>query len=140
MTRNQNKQRVLAVSAHALGFLLGLMPGLILWYVYHDRGSSWLSRHGLAAARFQGAMLFIYIGLASLYDKCRITNKEIALLGNGSLAPLLQRPEAISIAILCVLTFVAAWFTNLALSVRSAVAAARSQGPAYPTRFMDACL
>lgn len=77
-------------------------------------------------------MLFIYIGLVSLYDKCRITNKEIALLVKGHLSPLLQRPEAISIAILCALAFVAAWLTNLVLSTQSVVAAMRGQGAAYP--------
>jgi uncharacterized Tic20 family protein len=136
MTQNRNKQRALAASAHALGFLLGLVPGLILWYAYYDK-SSWLSRHGLAAARFQTIMLFIYIGLVSLYDRCRIMNKEITLLVKGHLFPLLQRPEAISIAILCALTFVVAWLANLVLSTYSAVAAAHGQDPTYPTCLMD---
>ncbi len=132
MTQDHHKKRTLAASVHALGFLLGLMPGLFLWYVYRDR-SSWLSDHGLAVVRFQSVMLFIYIGLLSLYDKCRVTNKEIALLVKGSLSPVLQRPEAILIGAFCTLAFVAAWLTSLALSARSAVAAARGQRAAYPT-------
>lgn len=138
MIRSLNKQQALAASAHALGFLLGLLPGLLIWYVQHD-SDSWLSRHGLAAARFQAVMLFIYIGLVGLYDRCRITTDEITLLMKGSLSPLLQRPEAISVAILCVLMFVVAWFTNLVLSVRSAAVAARGREATYPSCLMGPC-
>lgn len=137
MIRSQNKKRAVAASTHALGFLLGLMPGLIVWYIHHDR-NLWLSRHGLAAARFQAIMLFIDIGLLSLYDRCRITNNEIALFLKGSTIPFVQRPEAMIIAILCALVFVAAWFTNLALSICSTVAATRGRDATYPLHITGA--
>lgn len=130
MTKARARAPALAALVHALGFLLGLLPGLFLWYVSYDR-SPWLSRHGLAAAKFQSVMLFIYIGLVSLYNRCHITTGEISSLTNGSYSCLLQRPEAISIAALCALAFVAAWLANLALSVRSAIAAVRGRGPVY---------
>jgi uncharacterized Tic20 family protein len=138
MTKARARASVLAATIHALGFLLGFLPGLFLWYVSYDR-SPWLSRHGLAAARFQSVMFFIYVGLVSLYDRCRITTGEISSLTKWSFSPFLQRPEAISIAALCALAFVAAWFTSLALSMRSAIAAARGKEPAYPVGSTGMC-
>ena len=109
---------------HALGFFIGLLPGLLLWYVYYDR-SRWLRRHGLVATKLQSTMLFVYVSLVALYDRCHVTSKEILLLEKGRLYPLLQRPESIFIAALCVFAFILAWFTNLVLSMRSAITALR---------------
>ncbi len=132
MALRQNLELVLAATVHVLGFFLGALPGLIVWYASYDR-SRFLMRHGLAAAKFQSVMFLFYVGLVSLYDKCNVTSKEIASLTNGSLSPVSQRPEAIIIAACCALGFALIWFANLVLSVRSTVAAACQRDPNYPT-------
>lgn len=131
MPLNRISIRTLAALVHLLGFFLGVLPGLLLWYLSYDR-DSWLMRHGRAVAKFQAAMLALYIGLLSLYVRCDITTAEISALAHGSIAPLVERPEAVVIALLCVCAFVFCWLVSLTLSARSAIAAARNGDPAYP--------
>lgn len=136
MMWNWSWKPTLASLVYALGFFLGLLPGLLLWYVYYDR-NPWLSRHGLAAARFQSIMLFVYIVLVSVYQRCRVTTKEISLLMSGTLTPLLRRPESIFIAALCAIVFASVWLANFVLSMRSAIRILRQHGPGTPSGFTD---